>query len=265
MDLFIHFALHAAYALGIPASRPASLPTQRSLYTVLRGPFAHKKSQENFEKVVHKRALKVWDAHPDVLAKWIKYLEINSLAGVGMRIVRWERAELGFGAKNLAEVDSAQKSLLKQRKTAKSKSTNQQVQELADRIIETELAAMAAAAALERPGDIASKSAPIPNVDEILLSTSSSASPEVTNTASASHSTSSEPISDTFRETPLDGPSITSTPIENIPLEPSTTTPALEILSISAPSDSSISVVRLSFCTSLSHAITDLELYVSAL
>ena len=30
--------------------RPVVLPTQRSLWTVLKGPFAHKKKQENFER-----------------------------------------------------------------------------------------------------------------------------------------------------------------------------------------------------------------------
>ncbi|KAF9511165.1 hypothetical protein BS47DRAFT_1487014 [Hydnum rufescens UP504] len=42
---------------------------------------------ENFEKVVHKRAIKVWHSHSEVLRKWIKYLEIN-LGGVGMRIIQ---------------------------------------------------------------------------------------------------------------------------------------------------------------------------------
>ncbi|KAI9458986.1 ribosomal protein S10 domain-containing protein [Boletus coccyginus] len=62
LDLFAHFAGHVASALGIPATRPIPLPTQRSMWTVLRGPFVHKKSQENFERRVHKRVIKAWDA-----------------------------------------------------------------------------------------------------------------------------------------------------------------------------------------------------------
>ncbi|KAJ1303829.1 hypothetical protein OPQ81_008251 [Rhizoctonia solani] len=44
LEFFLHFAYHAAYALGIPLSHPAHLPTQRSLFTVLKSPFIFKKS-----------------------------------------------------------------------------------------------------------------------------------------------------------------------------------------------------------------------------
>jgi small subunit ribosomal protein S10 len=54
----IHAILPTAYALNIPISRAGYLPTKRSLYTVIRGPFTHRKSQENFEKIVHNRAIK---------------------------------------------------------------------------------------------------------------------------------------------------------------------------------------------------------------
>lgn len=142
---FIHFALHAAYALGMPVSRTVSLPTQRSLYTVLRGPFAHKKSQENFEKVVHKRAIKVWDTDSEVLSKWIKYLEINMMPGIGIRVVNWERAEIGFGAKKLEEIQSAQKELLRKRKEFHGDSSSDRIKAIADQIIEAEMEAASAA------------------------------------------------------------------------------------------------------------------------
>ncbi|TFK51484.1 ribosomal protein S10, partial [Heliocybe sulcata] len=99
LDLFVHFASHAASSLGIPISRPAKLPTQRSLWTVPRGPFVHKKAQENFERRVHKRVVKAWDADPTVVESWVRYLEKNALAGVGIRVVRWERAPVGIGEK----------------------------------------------------------------------------------------------------------------------------------------------------------------------
>ncbi|RPD58294.1 hypothetical protein L227DRAFT_587265 [Lentinus tigrinus ALCF2SS1-6] len=63
LDFFVHFASHTASALG------------RRLWTVLRGPFVHKKSQENFERKTHKRVLKAWDAHPDVVNMLVQYLE----------------------------------------------------------------------------------------------------------------------------------------------------------------------------------------------
>ncbi|TFY83208.1 hypothetical protein EWM64_g798 [Hericium alpestre] len=101
LPIFTNFALHAAASLGIPVSGVASLPTQRSLWTVPRGPFVHKKSQENFERKVHKRAVKAFDADAEVVDRWIKYLERHALAGVGIRVVRWHRVPVGVGRKQL--------------------------------------------------------------------------------------------------------------------------------------------------------------------
>ena len=97
LDLFAHFAGHAASALGIPATRPIPLPTKRSMWTVLRGPFVHKKSQENFERRVHKRVIKAWDADPVVVDRWVRYLRKHQMPGVGIRVTTWERAPLGVG------------------------------------------------------------------------------------------------------------------------------------------------------------------------
>ncbi|KAG5646781.1 hypothetical protein DXG03_002158 [Asterophora parasitica] len=104
LDLFTHFATHAASSLGIPTSRVVTLPTKRTLWTVPRSPFAHKKSQENFERRVHKRAIKAWDAHPEAVDRWCRYLRRHALGGVGMRVTRWERHPLGVGKARLEEV-----------------------------------------------------------------------------------------------------------------------------------------------------------------
>ncbi|KAF5369409.1 hypothetical protein D9758_002622 [Tetrapyrgos nigripes] len=104
LDLFSHFATHAASSLGIPCSRVAYLPTQRTLWTVPRSPFIYKKSQENFERKVHKRMIKAWDADEEVVERWFKYLRKHELGGVGMRMVKWERMELGVGRKRLAHL-----------------------------------------------------------------------------------------------------------------------------------------------------------------
>lgn len=104
LDRFTQFASHAASALAIPISRPAALPTQRSLWTVLKGPFAHKKKQENFERRVHKRAIKAWDADPEVVDRWVKYLENHAMGGVGIRVIKWERKEVGVGRHRLEHV-----------------------------------------------------------------------------------------------------------------------------------------------------------------
>ncbi|KAF8603289.1 ribosomal protein S10 [Ceratobasidium sp. AG-I] len=107
LSLFLHFAYHAALALQIPLSHPAHLPTKRSLFTVPKSPFIFKKAQENFERKTHKRAVKVWNADPEVINVWLRYLEEHMMPGIGMRVVRWERAEVGVGGKRLGEVGAA--------------------------------------------------------------------------------------------------------------------------------------------------------------
>ena len=96
LDLQTHFVLHSAYLLGIPVSRPAHLPIQRTLVTVLKSPFVHKKSMENWDRKTYKRGIKVWDCDPAVLKGWLAYLERNSVEGVGMRITRWEWAGMNL-------------------------------------------------------------------------------------------------------------------------------------------------------------------------
>jgi small subunit ribosomal protein S10 len=97
VDFFMHFVLHSAYSIGSPCSGVVHLPTKRSLYTVLRSPFVHKKSQENFVRITHKRAVKLWDANPEVVDRFVAYLRENMLGGVGMRVTRWYRLPVGFG------------------------------------------------------------------------------------------------------------------------------------------------------------------------
>jgi small subunit ribosomal protein S10 len=103
LNLFTHFAVHAASSLGIPASKVVSLPTKRRLWTVLRSPFVHKKSQENFERKTHKRAIK---ADPEVVHRWITYLRANAMPGVGLKVTTWERLPLNVTASTMAETDS---------------------------------------------------------------------------------------------------------------------------------------------------------------
>ncbi|KAK7681997.1 hypothetical protein QCA50_014961 [Cerrena zonata] len=123
LNLFTHFASHAASALAIPISKTIPLPTQRSLWTVPRSPFVHKTSQENFERRTHKRVIKAWDADDEVVERWIKYLEAHPLAGVGFRVDR----------------------LVLDMQTKKTRSA-EKVKELGEKIVERELAAAAASA-----------------------------------------------------------------------------------------------------------------------
>ena len=107
LDLFMHFASHAASALAIPTSEPVRLPKQRSLWTVLKGPFVHKKNQENFDRVVHKRVMKRWDATEGVVERWLRYIQTYPQPGIGMRVVRWQRAPVGIGRKAVEKTSKA--------------------------------------------------------------------------------------------------------------------------------------------------------------
>jgi small subunit ribosomal protein S10 len=134
LDFYAHFVSHAAASLGIPISRVVHLPTQRSLWTVPRSPFAHKKSQENFERRTHKRAIKAWDADPEVVDRWFQYIRQHAMGGVGMRALRWSRMPLGVGATHLQQVKQA------------LTTPQAQMKKLADKIVKEEAKKSTAAA-----------------------------------------------------------------------------------------------------------------------
>ena len=102
------------------------------MWTVLKGPFAHKKKQENFERKVHKRAIKAWDADPEVVERWVKYLENHAMGGVGMRTIKWERARVGVGKDRLEHVKG-------QMRLAPTTSSDK-VKALGEKIVQQELA-----------------------------------------------------------------------------------------------------------------------------
>lgn len=93
----VEFARRAAHALKIPVGAPASLPITTELLTVPRGPFVHKKSQENFWRRTHRRAVKVWDADEQVVQVWLEYLKQNPVPGVGIKVQQMLYRPVGFG------------------------------------------------------------------------------------------------------------------------------------------------------------------------
>jgi small subunit ribosomal protein S10 len=97
---------------------------------VPRGPFVHKKSQENFERRVHARAIKAFDADAEVVDRWVRYLEMHALPGVGMRVVRWHRLPVGVGSSHLQSVVG--------RMRLGKPTDKQMVKELGDKIVEAE-------------------------------------------------------------------------------------------------------------------------------
>ncbi|KAI9302659.1 ribosomal protein S10 domain-containing protein [Cunninghamella echinulata] len=94
LEFYADFAQRAAYHLGMPCSGIVPLPTQTSKWTVIKSPFVHKKSQENFERKTHKRLLQIKDSHPEVVERWLRYLTINAPSGIGLRATKFEFNEL---------------------------------------------------------------------------------------------------------------------------------------------------------------------------
>ncbi|UZJ51881.1 hypothetical protein CBS101457_001201 [Exobasidium rhododendri] len=146
LQFYCDFALRAGYALGIPLSGTVSLPTRTSLWTVPKGPFVHKKSQENFQRRVHKRLIKVWDADIEVVDRWLHFLRINCMEGVGMRAEIYRYFPLSIGSTLLAASTSQLRSLPEgsaegdDATLRASEADSDQVARLARAIIEEEVA-----------------------------------------------------------------------------------------------------------------------------
>ncbi|KAG0283234.1 mitochondrial 37S ribosomal protein rsm10 [Linnemannia gamsii] len=101
LEFFTDFARRAAAALEMPCSGAIPLPVQTSKWTVNKSPFIYKKAQETFERKTHKRLLAIKDTHPDVVRRWVQFLNQNAIAGVGMKVTVWENEELGVGQKKM--------------------------------------------------------------------------------------------------------------------------------------------------------------------
>ena len=62
---------------------PVPLPTQRTVYTVLRSPHVDKKSREQFETRIHKRLIDIFDSTPQTVDALMK---LDLPAGVDVEI-----------------------------------------------------------------------------------------------------------------------------------------------------------------------------------
>ena len=75
--------VQTAKRTGAKVSGPIPLPTDRSLYTVLRSPFVDKKSREQFELRVHKRLIDITSSTPQTVEALMK---LDLPAGVDVEI-----------------------------------------------------------------------------------------------------------------------------------------------------------------------------------
>ena len=59
LDLSVQKIIEAATKTGATVVGPIPLPTEKQVYTILRSPFVHKDSREQFEIRTHKRLLDI--------------------------------------------------------------------------------------------------------------------------------------------------------------------------------------------------------------
>lgn len=85
LEFMCDFALRAAYYAKLPVKGPVPLPNKVERWTVPRSNFVHKKSQENFERVTHKRLIQIQDGHPESVELWLAFLRQHQYYGVGMK------------------------------------------------------------------------------------------------------------------------------------------------------------------------------------
>lgn len=95
LEFFADFAIRAAYYLKLPISGPVPLPRITERWTVPKGNFVHKKTQENFERVTMRRLLQIQDGHPDVVEIWLAFLKKYQYYGVGMKANVWDYDKIG--------------------------------------------------------------------------------------------------------------------------------------------------------------------------
>ena len=96
LEFFADFALRAAYYLNLPAAGPIPLPKITERWTVPRGHFVHKKSQENFERITLRRLIQIQDGHPEPVETWLAFLRKHAYYGIGMKANIWEQEELSL-------------------------------------------------------------------------------------------------------------------------------------------------------------------------
>ncbi|ORZ35845.1 hypothetical protein BCR44DRAFT_35482 [Catenaria anguillulae PL171] len=92
---FSQFAQRTIQHLGMPLQGPITVSPHVRRWTVLTSPFKYKKFQETFERKTFKRRLTIYASSTDAVDKCLHYLSVMMPAGLGLRVVRYEREEPG--------------------------------------------------------------------------------------------------------------------------------------------------------------------------
>lgn len=75
--------IETAEKSGAQISGPVPLPTEKSKYTVIKSPFAHKDSREQYEIRIHKRLIDILNPSPETIDK---LMNLNLPSGVDIEI-----------------------------------------------------------------------------------------------------------------------------------------------------------------------------------
>lgn len=83
IDQAVRTILDTAIRTGAKVVGPIPLPTEKSIYTVIRSSFVHKNSREQYEMRIHKRLLDILEPTPKTIDA---LTNLNLPAGVDVEI-----------------------------------------------------------------------------------------------------------------------------------------------------------------------------------
>ncbi|EPY53629.1 ribosomal protein subunit S10 [Schizosaccharomyces cryophilus OY26] len=79
LDFYSDFICRVAYYMKIPLRGPRPLPKRIESWTLLKSPFVHKGSQENFERITHTRLFEFYNTNPSQLETFLAYVRKNNM------------------------------------------------------------------------------------------------------------------------------------------------------------------------------------------
>ncbi|KAJ3299774.1 mitochondrial 37S ribosomal protein rsm10 [Borealophlyctis nickersoniae] len=94
LDFVARFAQHMAHAMNLPCSDPIHLPNTIRRWFMNKGPFAHGKTKEIFERKTAHRVLQIFDGNKATVDAWVEYLRRNVPAGVEIKVDRYDWVEV---------------------------------------------------------------------------------------------------------------------------------------------------------------------------
>lgn len=100
VEHFGDFASRAAYFLNMPAKGPFPLPKRTERWTVIKSPFVHAKSKENYERITYKRGIQILDSNLETVELWLAFLRKYARPGVGIKAQLYANMKLKDHANN---------------------------------------------------------------------------------------------------------------------------------------------------------------------